>query len=77
MIGKLLLIDLGLINTRLRDSKNDIDDSLNTKFTKGKESSIFYNNRESRTRRVEEIFFKWNKNYENCLLEKKIRQKPI
>ena len=56
MIGKLLLIDLGLINTRLRDSKNDIDDSLNTKFTKGKESSIFYNNRESRTRRVEEIF---------------------
>ena len=38
---KLLLIDLGLITIKLKDIKDDIDESLGTEFTKGKNSSIF------------------------------------
>ena len=65
---KLLLIDLGLINTRLKDIKNDIDESLNTEFTRGFESNTFFQNLESKTQKIEESFFKWNKELRKVLM---------
>ena len=67
MIGELLLIDLGLINTRLKDINNNIDDFLNTQFKKGKESSIFYNNLEQKSGELRKISLIETRNLENCL----------
>ena len=41
MTNKLLLMDLDLINWRLKDVSHDIDEYLGTNFTRGKEPSIF------------------------------------
>ena len=50
---ELLLIDLGLINTRLKDIKNDIDESLNTEFNIGFESNTFFQNLQSKTQVIQ------------------------
>ena len=46
MIGKLLLIDLSLIDTRLKDISDQIDESLQQKFTRTKDSDTYVNNLE-------------------------------
>ena len=68
---ELLLIDLGLINTRLKDIKNDIDEPPNTEFTRGFESNTFFQNLESKTEKIEESFFKWNKVLRKVLMTSK------
>ena len=68
---ELLLIDLGLINTRLKYIKNDIDESLNTEFTRGCESNTFFQNLESKTQKIEESFFKCNKELRKVLMTSK------
>ena len=64
---KLLLIDLGLINIRLKDIKNDVDEALGTEFKKGKESSQYYNNLESKFKQITDTYFIWNTQLQECI----------
>ena len=73
---KLLLIDLGLINIRLKDIKEDIDESLGAEFTKGKNSHIFSKTWSQKPRKLKKASLNGTRNYKNALkMHQKMPQK--
>ena len=58
---ELILIELSLIKMKIEDTRETINEALNTKFIRGRESNQFYDKLETRFIRIKENYFEWNK----------------
>ena len=58
---KLVLLELTLIKLKIEDIKEAINEALDTKFKRGKESNRFYDKLESKFKQITDNYFEWNK----------------
>ena len=55
-------LELTLIKLKIEDIKEAINEVLDTKFKRGKESNRFYDKLETKFTKIKENYFEWNKN---------------
>ena len=55
-------LELTLIKLKIEDIKEAINEALDTKFKRGKESNRFYVKLETKFIKIKENYFEWNKN---------------
>ena len=59
---KLVLLELTLIKLKIEDIKEAINEALDARFKRGKESNRFYDKLETKFIKIKENYFEWNKN---------------